>query len=162
RTGEQLRELKLERDQGYLVPAVSSDGKTAVSWGINDGIIRLWDVATGNQLRSLQGNEKSSGSFFFTSFGSQFFSPGNEMLASFGLIADGDDKKVGKDDKVAKMVQLWDVSSGKLLQELVHPQLVTTVTFSPDSKMLASGGNDKAKQLWAPERTGPCPSAVRL
>src|SRR5262249_53778901 len=48
-TGAQLRELnlQLERDQQVTSLTLSSDGKTAAS-GEMGGIIRLWDMASGN------------------------------------------------------------------------------------------------------------------
>src|SRR5262249_45528477 len=67
-----------------------------------------------------------------------------------------------------KVVHLWEVPSGKLLHKLEHPLMVRTVSFSPDSKTLASGGSDTLapkgdektmRQVLKPDGS---PSVVRL
>src|SRR5262249_53186272 len=111
RTGKQLREwtlkLNMAEDMQIYPLTVSADGKTAAS-GEKDGVIRLWDMASGTPLHVLQGHEKSIWSFSF--------SPDSKTLAS----------TAGYDDK---FVRLWDVSTGKLLRTLEHPQGVRSVAF---------------------------------
>jgi RNA polymerase sigma factor (sigma-70 family) len=137
RTSERPRkvELKREQNQPFDVRAISSDGKTAAS-SDKEGGIQLWNVADGNPVRVLQGHGKPIRSLSF--------SPNNQTLAS---TAHGD----------AKEVRLWDVATGKLLHKLEHPPLVGTVSFSPDGKILASGGGEQGP--FKPEGN---PSAIRL
>jgi WD40 repeat protein len=46
-------------------------------------------------------------------------------------------------------VDLWDGRDGKLLRELKeHRAEVCAVAFSPDGKMLASGGRDRMINCW--------------
>jgi WD40 repeat protein len=137
RTGEQLRQVRLKFRQNQRLLAISPDGKTAASGG-EDGVIRLWDAATGEHLRALHGPGKSVP---FISI-----SPDNRTLAS---VAEGDDK----------VVRLWDMASGKQLRRLEHPRAVLAVSFAPDGMTLASGGG-ATMQDW-PQRK-PNPSGVRL
>jgi eukaryotic-like serine/threonine-protein kinase len=47
-------------------------------------------------------------------------------------------------------VRLWDVATGRLLSGPLtgHKEPVTCVAFSPDGKLLASGGRDRRIHLW--------------
>ncbi|PMB43350.1 hypothetical protein CEN41_13160, partial [Fischerella thermalis CCMEE 5330] len=52
----------------------------------------------------------------------------------------------GSSDKTTK---LWDIASGKVIQTLTgHSNLVKSVVFSPDGKIVASGSNDNTIKLW--------------
>jgi len=89
-------------------------------------VVRLWDPATGKELRRVAGHE---GWVF-----SVAFSPGGQALASGG-----------KD----RTVRVWAVATGKELRRLAgHQGQVTFVAFSPGGKMLASKGYDHTIRLW--------------
>ncbi len=105
--------------------AFSPDG-TVLASGSSDKTIKLWDVASGREIRTLSGH---------TSFVSSVtFSPDGTVLAS------------GSADKTIK---LWDVASGRELRTLIgHTGPVDCVAFSPDGKALASGGADETTREW--------------
>ena len=105
--------------------AFSPDGKTlaSASW---DNTIKLWDTATGQELRTLTGH-----TYWVAAVA---FSPDGKTLASGGW---------------DKTVKVWDVATGELKRTLSgHTGWVYTIAFSPDGKFLASGGNDHAVRLW--------------
>lgn len=107
----------------------SQDGK-ALSSGFDHGIIKLWDVASGKELKSYEGTFPIA------------FSPDSRMLAS----RDG----VPWEDRIGRLT-LLDVSTGQVLKVLKgHISPVFSLGFSPDQKMLASGGDDKDRtiKLW--------------
>ena len=102
----------------------SPDGQTLASAGSGD--IRLWDVSTGDIIRTLTGHTRPVASVSF--------SPDDQTLAS------------GSDDAT---VRLWDVSTGDTLRTLTgHTSSVYSVSFSPDGQTLASGSTDGTLRLW--------------
>lgn len=100
--------------------AFSPDGKLLASGSQDDGTIKLWDIATGVELRTLSGHN------FIVSVS---FSPDGKRLASSNL----------------STTKLWDVASGAELRSFSG---LTTAFFSPDGKLLATSGSDKKIRLW--------------
>ncbi len=104
---------------------IAPDGKKLATGG-GDHTVKLWDIATGQELLTLKGH---SNNVF-----SVAFSPDGKRLAS------------GSDDRTAK---LWDVATGQELLTLKgHSNNVSSVAFSPDGKRLATGSYDRTAKLW--------------
>src|SRR5262249_32762622 len=116
-----------------------------VAAGDDQKWVRLWDVVSGKLLHKL---EHPQGAFRVS------FSPDGKTLASGGSdqVVLGSDKawqRLGKLEGNASAVRLWDVSTGKLLRTLDgHQQLISSLSFSSDSRMLASGSWDRTIRLW--------------
>ncbi len=130
-TGKMIRQIEVVGDAGTRCAKAepkriseinhfdfSPDGKSLTTAG-GDGVLRVWDVATGKELRRL---DTSAWIYAFA------FSPDGKTLASVG---DGN------------TVRLWDASTGKEMRE--HPSHrngFVDLTLSPDGRTLASvGGN---------------------
>jgi WD40 repeat protein/tRNA A-37 threonylcarbamoyl transferase component Bud32 len=113
--------------------AFSPDGRLlasssgAPSGGGDDLSVRLWDVATGNLLKTLTGHAGLVSSVAF--------SPDGTMLVS----ASAD-----------RTLRLWDVGSGELIGQPMegHTGAVYVAVFSPDGRMIASAGDDGTVILW--------------
>lgn len=112
-----------EEDEGHgdwvVSVAFSPDGKTLVS-GSHDGTLILWDVATGRQLRSIEGHREHGRPFEVTSVA---FSPDGKTLAS----ASSD-----------QTVRLWDAATGAQLHLFRGLKFAHQVTFSPRGDKLAA------------------------
>jgi WD40 repeat protein len=119
--------------------AFSPDGKILASG--EGAAIRLWDVASGRELRSLSAPFRASknGEHMY----SVAFSPGGSMLASSDWGSD-DDSLHG----YYHVVRLWDVASGRELRTLTTQSgNAEGIAFSPDGRILASGDRNNVK-LW--------------
>lgn len=109
--------------------AFAPDGKTVASGGA-DNMIRLSDVQTGKELRTLKGHAHLVLSLAF--------SPDGRILAS------------GSYDET---LRLWDPRSGASTLTLPLGGWVQAVRFSPDGKTLAAGLRRQtgALRLWSVE-----------
>jgi RNA polymerase sigma factor (sigma-70 family) len=125
----EVRRFEGHPDWVYTV-ALSPDGRRALSGSASeedaDGVVRLWDVATGKELRRLEGH--TAGVMAVA------FSPEGKRAAS------------ASDDHT---VRLWALDTGKEVKRLEgHSDHVNAVAFSPDGKRLVSGGRDQTVRLW--------------
>jgi len=105
--------------------SLSHDGKTLLAAG-GDGIIRVWDFASGQLQRTLTGHINS---IYIAAF-----SPNEKLIASSSR------------DTTAR---IWDSASGRELHKLggFHCA-VKSVAFSPNGKTVAAVGNDGMLKLW--------------
>ena len=116
---------QLGHSDSVLTIAFSPDGKAIASGGA-DYTIKIWDVVSGRERRTLSGHADRVESVAL--------SPDGKMLAS------------ASDDNT---VRLWDVASARPLATLKgHTNWVRSVAFSLDGKMLASGSDDHTIRLW--------------
>lgn len=101
--------------------------------GSYDQTVKLWDIETGECLKTLQGHSSPVVCVAY--------SPDGKLLAS------------GEFDGVIKM---WDAETGNCCQTIKgHTNSVWSVTFSPDGQWLLSASLDQTIKLWS-VATGEC------
>ena len=147
-TGQCLRTLKVGEKEislewdvapGKCLPtiqrndpmAISPDGRYVLSGG-GDNKVRLWDVTTGQCLRTFEGH--------------------TDWVKSVVFSPDGHFALSGAEDNT---LRLWDVAGGQCLRTFEENKFVETLTFSPDGRYVLSGGGDNKVRLWD-VTTGQC------
>ena len=130
-----VREYNSFKGYGYLISSLSfsPDGKTLAS-SSSDGTIKLWKVETGEEIHTL-----NLDNFASDGIDSVRFSPDSKTLVSAG-----------------RVIQLWNVETGKEIRthmgrdgyvdaRMGHDK---DISFSPDSKTLASSSDGTTIKLW--------------
>jgi WD40 repeat protein len=124
-----------EASEAVIALAFSSDGSTLAASCL-DGVIRLWDMASGNQRPSFSGHV---GAVRWLAF-----APDGRALASLG------------DDNTIK---LWNLGTGQQLFTLApRTEALRGLAFSRDGRMLVCGANAIGRSsllVWRAEPTGP-------
>jgi WD40 repeat protein len=134
-TGPHLTEVETGKEikffSAFLVYtlALSPDGKYVLTGDAHDRTVRLWDLATGQELSN------------FTKQTAKVYS-----VDSVAFSPDGKYALAGLDNNIA---YLWDVAAGQELREFIgHSGAVNSMAFSPDGKHILTGSEDGTARLW--------------
>ncbi len=120
-----LRDLVDQGKDTVQQLVVSADGKTAIAAGGSSKVARIWDVASGRELKRLFGH--------------------NDTVSSVAMTPDGQLALTGSWDKT---IQLWNTAKGLSLAVFSQADSVYAVALTPDGKRALAGGADKAITMW--------------
>ena len=104
--------------------AVSRDGSRVVSGG-SDAALRLWDAATGREIRTFLGHEG--------------------IVTSVAISPDGKTVLSGSADKKAI---LWNIATARVIRRIEGHEGRVKAVYVPGGRLVLTGGHDKKIKLW--------------
>jgi WD40 repeat protein len=110
---------------GVIGLAFSPDGTRIASSSL-DGLVKVWEVSTGQVLYTITGHHSEVSRVRF--------SPDGRWLASTGF----------QDE----MVKVWDARTGQELQTFSQGGLLWDLAFSPEGRRLAVASSDGRVKVW--------------
>lgn len=162
-----------EKLEGITSLDLTADGKILAS-GSFDETAKLWDTATGKEIRTLLPRGSIVRAVAFSPDGKIVATGCDGTLSSTSLlklwdVATGKElagarSRINERDAVyalafspdgkklvtggGGLVKLWDVATGRLLHSFAAPLLVWSIAFSPDGRTIASGSLSGTVKLW--------------
>jgi len=148
---------------------VSSDGRRIITCGYKDKTIKVWDLAIGEELRTLRGHNGFIYALAVSPDGKYIASGGDEKiiklwdaqtgaevmtlqghLAPVSALAFSPNSKqfASCSQSYDGTIILWDAQTGAQLKTLRGQREIYALAFSPDSKRIASGSGDDTIKLW--------------
>jgi hypothetical protein len=119
------KETKISESTIIYAMNFSPDGKALATAGA-DGTLNLWNVETGQKIRTFKGHQNS--------LTATAFSPDGKLLvtASFD-----------------KTIKLWNLEAGQEIRTLIgHTDIINSAVFSPDGKYILTTSFDKTAKIW--------------
>jgi WD40 repeat protein/tRNA A-37 threonylcarbamoyl transferase component Bud32 len=176
-TGREIRSFR-GHTQHVLGVAFSPDGRRLASasgaWRTHDaferrpGEIKIWDVASGTEIRTLKGHNGAVTGVAFSPDGNRLASSGGDRTLKIWDPSTGRQvvSASGHRDWISGLafgpagdwvatsshdgtVRVWDALSGQERSILRgHTDAVACITVRPDGRRLASGGSDRTIKVW--------------
>ena len=115
--------------RGHMAPILTahvSENDRLIASGDSEGTVKIWDLATGRELQSLQYSSQEVTCVRFA--------PNGQTLATCGM------------DRTIRLWNTADWTEQACLRG--HEATVCSIAWSPDSQEVASGGRDQSVKIW--------------
>lgn len=150
---------------------ISKDGRLLAAQSEKDGMVRIYEMLTGRSRATIDAGE-SVGSLIYLLLAPNgntlaigyresrlirlYDTKSGRLLAVLNGASDGEGARMSfsPDGKFIATVNdskiiLWEASSGNMKSTIIgHSAMVTSINFSPDGRIIASGDKDGVVRLW--------------
>jgi WD40 repeat protein len=176
-SGKPVQSIAIPAEVLYMFNvAFSPDGNWLAAGSSSPGTVYFWSAETGELVSTLvQENQSDLHAVEFSSNGSFLASGGAGHSIDLWHIANRELVKrlptiglyslaISQDDTLlaaagpSRSVDIWDVETGRMIASLRHADELMAVAFSPDGKLIATGGYDNKIALWGIPRPEASPS----
>lgn len=146
--------------------ALNTDG-SVLAIGTKDGIVQLWDTASGQVIKSIAGHSDEVISLAFSPDSLHLASgsvdetivvwdtaSGTQVMPFIGLVDDSEGLAFSPDGALIAMangdtIDVHQVQTGEVIRILEgHTNHIHSIAFSPDGRLIASAAHDGTILLW--------------
>jgi dipeptidyl aminopeptidase/acylaminoacyl peptidase len=136
---------RFKTSAGVNCMAFSPDGRSLAVAGM-DRSLRIWEMVSGQARQTLQ-TEDEVMSLAYSPDGKLFATAKNRTITRRSSDGTTGIAEIGKPEPAR--VHLWNLDAEKALSRMEgHQGAITSLTFSPDGKLLATASNDTTVLLW--------------
>jgi WD40 repeat protein len=153
---------------GDIYQVIISPDDQLVATGGSDGMISVWNIATGQNLLNIKAHNGYSFGLVFTSDSKKLISAGvddqyikiwelnsgicleswQSSASIYRIALSADDRTLACSGENGNLL-LWDVTTGQLIKKLIgHVEQVIGVAVQPQGTLLASSSFDSIIKLW--------------
>ena len=154
---------------GYVNAVDFNNDGTLLLSGSSDHNIKLWDVETGELLKTFSEHVTQTKDVIFTPDGKHAVSAENNYIVYWRNVVEGQIGRkpfyghtgtvnsIDMNQEMSKIIscsrdgtiKVWDVESGQMLQSInAHPDGVSDVEFNKSGNTIVSCGSDSSINLW--------------
>jgi WD40 repeat protein/DNA-binding SARP family transcriptional activator len=157
----------LSTDGQVYAVAFSPDGRYAITGSNDPPVAQLWDLQTGQSLRTFSGHTKPLTSVSMSPDGKYLLTSSWDNTARLWDVQTGQEVRqfAGHTDQLKAAVfspdgqwvltashdqtaRLWDAQTGAELRLFQHNSKVLSAAFSPDGQFILTGNEDQTARLW--------------
>ncbi len=168
-TSAKSYETCISKDEKYLVSACSYNKDALTnSKSKTTGIIDIWDLATGERIKTLRDHKQEVFSVDISPDGKYIISGSNDWTIKLWDFESGkviktfdnhkytvtqvrffDNAKKAVSASRDKTIRIWDIEKGETTKILRgHSNTIVSLSFSPDEKYLISAAYDGTIKIW--------------
>jgi eukaryotic-like serine/threonine-protein kinase len=147
------------------VARFTRDGQRIVTGGRKDGLVKVWDRASGAMLDSFRAANRDVENAALSPDGTMLATVGDKGVdlwtwpgrapiislgpAGYGVTFSHNGRMLATDHSKDKSVRIWELPSGRLIREFPgHTECLTSVAFSTDDQTIVSASDDATIRAW--------------